>query len=360
MKKKTVGIIGTNGVPGKYGGWDQLVIHLTMYLKDRFNIVVYTPYNEAVPGMKEYNGAVIKVINFKANGSQSIPYDIVSMIHAGIHCDVLFICGVSGCIALPIIRLFRKKIVLNPDGQEWKRGKWSKPIKIFLRLSEYLGVKFANDVVADNLKIQDYIQEEYNKDSHLIEYGGDHVVQVKLKKETADKYDVENNNYAFKVCRIVPENNIDLILNAFSKRPDKKLILVGNWSFSNYGISIRQNFSEFKNLILLDPIFDQEILDELRCNCSIYIHGHSVGGTNPSLVEAMHLGLFIAAFNVDYNVETTDGGALYFSNENDLLEIIDNYDTLDVESYKSKMLSISKRRYLWSDITEKYAKVFED
>lgn len=360
MKKKTIGIIGTNGLPGNYGGWDQLVIHLTKNLKDRFSFIVYTSYKDVVPDYKGHNGAKIKVLNFKANGIQSIPFDIASMIHAVFSCDVLFICGVSGCVFLPFIRLFKKRIILNPDGQEWKRGKWSKPVQWFLKLSEHVGVKFATHIISDNKKIQEYVKNEYNKESFVIEYGGDHVLNVELEDKTAQHYGVKKNGYAFKVCRIVPENNIHMILSAFSKYPSKDLILIGNWEHSNYGINLREKYRNYSNLKLLNPIFDQKVLDELRNNCNIYIHGHSVGGTNPSLVEAMNLGLFIVAFGAEYNIETTENKAVYFNNELDLLNILNMIDNNQIDQNASKlaMKEIAKRRYRWEIITDKYAEVF--
>lgn len=358
--KLRVGIIGTNGLPGKYGGWDQLVYHTTNNLKEDFAFTVYTSYSTADPNLKEYNNAKLKIIKFKANGIQSIPYDIASMIHAIFHCDVLFICGTSGCIFLPIVRLFGKKIVLNPDGQEWKRKKWSKAVQWFLKISEKLGVLFATTVVADNVKIQEYIGLEYKKKSELIEYGGDQVINIPLSDATAKKYGIENGKYCFKVCRIEPENNIHVILDAFHKNGKVDLILIGNWNFSEYGKLLRIKYTDSKNLKLLDPIYDQITLDELRSNCGLYIHGHSVGGTNPSLVEAMNLGLCVVAFNVDYNIETTENSALYFNDENDLLQVLQNFEnnSIDVKIHKDKLKEIALRRYLWSIITDKYKKVF--
>lgn len=360
MKKKVVGIIGTNGLPGKYGGWDQLVFNLTKNLKEKFSFIVYTSYKDAVPGYKEYYGASIKVLRFKANGMQSIPFDIASMIHAVFHCDVLFICGTSGCVFLPLIKLSRKKIILNPDGQEWKREKWSKPIQWFLKISERIGVRNSTFIVSDNEKIHEYIQNEYGLDSFIVEYGGDHVLNVNLEEKTALNYNIKKGEYAFKVCRIVPENNIEMILSAFSKYPSKDLVLIGNWNYSDFGINLREKYRNFSNLKLLDPIFDQKILDELRSNCGIYVHGHSVGGTNPSLVEAMYLGLFIVSFNAEFNVETTENRAVYFNNESELLNLLNKIDNheFDQKALKSEMKEIADRRYRWEIITDKYADVF--
>lgn len=358
MKPK-IAIIGTNGLPGKYGGWEQLVNHITVNLKDRFSFFVYTSYHNAEKGLKEFNGAKLIIIRLKANGIQSIFYDMFSLFHAAVSYDVLFVCGTSGCVFLPIIKLFRKKIILNPDGIEWKRKKWSGPAKWFLRISEKIGIRYADIVVADNKKIQDYILEAHKRKSELIEYGGDHVLNIPLNPETKAKYDIETNEYAFKVCRIEPENNIHIILEAF-KDSGIDLVLVGNWNYSNYGKDLRYQYHDVKNLKLLDPIYDQHSLDELRSNCSLYIHGHSVGGTNPSLVEAMNLGLCCIVFNVEYNIETTENSALYFSSSIDLLKILNDYrnNKIDISSCKEKMLEIAKRRYNWKIITEKYAQVF--
>lgn len=356
---KRIAIIGTNGLPGRYGGWDQLLNHLTTSLSGKYEIIVYTSSYNAVKGLKEYNGAKLTIIPLQANGFQSVLYDGVSMFDACLKYDILLILGTSGCIFLPFIKLFNKKIILNPDGAEWKRGKWNNAVKSFLKLSEKLGVKFSNMVVSDNVVIQKYIKEKYNKDSVLIEYGGDHVINQPLSKETAEKYVIEEKKYAFKVCRIEPENNIDLILEAF-KEEKLKLILIGNWAFSKYGTDLKEKYKSFKNLILLDPIYDQKTLDELRSNCGIYIHGHSVGGTNPSLVEAMNLGLCCAVFDVDYNRETTENTALYFSSIKDLKNVVIDFldNKIDNVSIGSNLKSIAVRRYKWERIVEKYDQLF--
>src|SRR5665648_686952 len=149
-----VAIIGTNGLPGRYGGWDQLLNHLTLNLKEKFSFIVYTSSYNAVKGLKEYNGAKLKIVPLKANGMQSVFYDAISLFHAAIHYDILLVLGTSGCIFLPVIKLFNKKVILNPDGQEWKRGKWSNPVKKFLKISERFGIKYANVIISDNKKIK--------------------------------------------------------------------------------------------------------------------------------------------------------------------------------------------------------------
>ncbi|PPK99535.1 DUF1972 domain-containing protein [Parapedobacter indicus] len=360
MKRKTIAIIGTNGLPGRYGGWDQLMNNLTTKLRGKYHFIVYTSSFNAVEGIKEVNGAKLVIIKLKANGWQSVPYDGISLLHAAFKYDILLVLGTSGCVILPLIRLFSKKIILNPDGAEWKRGKWNPVVQRFLKLSERIGIKFAHSVIADNKVFQDHILKEYNKASFLIEYGGDNAVSVELTENTCRKYEIQKGNYAFKVCRIEPENNIDLILEAFSCCKSK-ILLIGNWNFSDYGRKLRKKYSGFENMLLLDPIYEQVTLDELRSNCGIYVHGHSVGGTNPSLVEAMTLGLCCLVYDVDYNRETTENKAIYFRNSEELKKLVNDFENgvLDNQYVGQKMTEIAKKRYKWSVIVDKYNQLFK-
>jgi glycosyltransferase involved in cell wall biosynthesis len=250
---------------------------------------------------------------------------------------------------------------LNPDGAEWKRGKWNFLVKQFLKLSEYIGIKSAKVIVSDNQIIQNHILKYYNKNSTLIEYGGDHVLSKQLTSEAQNRFGIIKGSYAFKVCRIEPENNIDLILDVFSQ-VKLKFILIGNWNNSSYGIDLRGKFKAFSNLLLLDPIYDQEKLDELRSNCGLYIHGHSVGGTNPSLVEAMYLGLNCVVFDVDYNRVTTEDEAIYFRDGAELLEIIAEFenDSSVFDCVGKSLNSVAHIRYKWVDIVNKYDRIFNN
>ena len=356
-KIKKIGVIGTVGLPANYGGWETLVNQLTLNLNKKFEFVVYCSARSYSVKKKSHNNAELVYLPFKANGIQSIPYDIVSMFHALIYVDILLVLGVSGCIFLPLIRLLsKKKLVVNIDGIEWKRGKWSKFAKWFLKLSEKVAVKYADILVTDNQAIADYVMEKYNVKSSVVEYGGDHVSQTSLTtSQSNDEFaclQFLKQDYFFCVCRIEPENNISMILSAFIKTPQRRLIFVGNWNSSAYGIKLRERFSDAVNINLLDPIYDQGKLDILRSNAFYYIHGHSVGGTNPSLVEAMNLGLPVLAYDVSYNRVTTEGMADYFSDESELRAILVNLN--DGKNNANAMHEIAKRRYTWDIIASKY------
>jgi len=355
-----VAIIGTVGVPARYGGFETLTHQLILKLQKQMDITVYCSGKiyKKEERLKEWNGARLLYLPLNANGPQSILYDVIGMIHALFFAETLLVLGVAGALFFPIIRLFSKKhIVVNIDGLEWKRNKWSSPVRRFLKFSEKIAVRFAHVVVTDNAAIQRYVREEYNIQSELIEYGADHVSFQPLMKKYFINYPFLKKNYAFNVCRIEPENNIHLILEAFSFIPAHILVMVGNWDYSEYGKMLRAKYDEYKNIILLDPIYDQRMIDVLRSNCSVYIHGHSAGGTNPSLVEAMHLGLPVVAFDVNYNRETTENKAFYFSSSDDLENIIRMNNIRAFDNCRYNMQEIAKRRYSWSSISEKYQNV---
>ena len=158
QNKPTIGVIGTVGLPACYGGFETLTQHLVQQLAAQFDFVVYCSGKTYAPAMRKptYKNARLVYLPLQANGVQSIVYDIVSMLHALIFCDILLILGVSGCLFLPVIRLFsNKRIVVNIDGQEWRRAKWGKLASAFLKLSEAFAVRFADEVVAAREAFQD-------------------------------------------------------------------------------------------------------------------------------------------------------------------------------------------------------------
>jgi len=351
---KKVAIIGIVGIPAGYGGFETLVHHLVQHLDNEFDFTVYC----SAPAYKDkpahFGRTRLEYIKLNANGAQSIAYDIVSMTSAVFsgH-DILLVLGVSGALFLPFIRLFtNKKLIVHIDGLEWRRNKWNNFAKKFLKFSEYVGVKFGHKIIADNSVIRTYIQEEYKKDSVLIEYGADHIIENSSP---------QRGGYAFSVCRIEPENNIHVILDAFAQT-GQPIKFVGNWEKSPYGKALLEKYSAFGNIKLLAPVYDQVKLDLLRSNCSVYIHGHSAGGTNPSLVEAMYLGLPILAFDVPYNRATTENKCLYFEDAAALASLLkENNDGNPgpLRVIGQNMTEIAKRRYKWSIISDSYKSVLE-
>ena len=357
--RKNVAVIGTVGIPAKYGGFETLTEYLTKNLGANHNMTVYCSLNNYDIKLDKHNNAKLNYINLKANGYQSIPYDIISIFKSLKDFDVLLILGVSGCLVLPFVKLISKnKIIVNIDGLEWKREKWGKFTKWFLKLSEKIAVKYADEIITDNKIITDYVESEYGIRSHLIAYGADHVTRESFDDELIKKYPFVINDYAFKVCRIEPENNIHIILKAFSDLPNKKLVLIGNWNNSNYGKQLKNKFSIFENIFLINPIYNQKTLNQIRSNCRIYIHGHSAGGTNPSLVEAMSLELPIFTYDVKYNKETTQYKACYYNNESELKELLNNNNNETLNRIAKNMKVIAEKEYKWGVISEKYSHLF--
>jgi glycosyltransferase involved in cell wall biosynthesis len=165
------------------------------------------------------------------------------------------------------------------------------------------------------------------------------------------------NPYAITVCRIEPENNISLILKTFSHLIELPLVMIGNWQNNNYGIHLLQKYKQFTHLNLLDPIYDPEKLNFIRSHASIYIHGHSAGGTNPSLVEAMFLGLPIFAFDCIYNRYTTENQCMYWASSEELYNCISQNKT-NIHDIGNRMKQIANEKYRWKTIVAKYEQLY--
>jgi len=300
-----VAIIGTVGVPANYGGFETLVEQLVRHnSSDEIQYAVYCSKKSYDEERWVYHGAKTEYVGLNANGMQSIPYDILSLVKAARNSDVILVLGVSGCAFLPIFRLFsKKKLVINIDGLEHRRDKWNKWARRFLKFSEKQAVKYGDVIITDNKGITDYVMEEYGKPSELIAYGGDHVLTYpdeELVGRTMKEYGIEKDKYAMALCRIEPENNVHTILEAF-ENAKKRLIFIGNWNKSEYGRNLAEKYKNSEYVKITPAVYDLNVLNVLRSNCSIYLHGHSAGGTNPSLVEAMFFAKPIFAFDCVYN-----------------------------------------------------------
>jgi glycosyltransferase involved in cell wall biosynthesis len=362
MNNKKLAIIGTVGVPARYGGFETLAHQLVEHLSARHDITVYcssTSYTSK-ERIRYYKGARLVYLPLSANGLSSIFYDLLSIIHALFTSQVLLVLGVSAGIFFPLIKkISDKPIIVNIDGLEWRRSKWNKWARRYLRYAEKMAVQAADMVVADNQAIADYVEEVYGKQAFMIPYGGDHTFPVKASQADFEKFPFMEKPYAFKVCRIEPENNIEMILKAFIQFEGYPLVLVGNWQHSAYGKRLWDNFQQYENLILLDPIYDPQVINSLRCNCRLYVHGHAAGGTNPSLVEAMSLGLPVLAKDVIYNRFSTAYEAFFFEDQSDLLIQLKQLTDWQLDRKGLQMKEIANRLYRWEDIANAYESCFE-
>lgn len=358
MKKKKVAIVGTVGVPANYGGYETMVDNMLDYTPEDVEYIVYCSKNAYKDRPKEYKGAKLKYFPFSANGAQALLYDALCTFHAWFHSDVILSLGNDGTYLYPFLRLFGKKhIIHNYDGFETNRDKWNPFVKWIITRIQNCAAKYSDIHIADNDAIAPLLKKRHGLDSVTIEYGGDGAFPVRDDVRLKGKYGLTPQGYFFNVARIEPENNIHVMLEAFAGLPDKQLVLVGNWHKNQYGEALLEKYKGFDNIKMLNPIYEPKEINLLRCNCELYIHPHSVGGTNPSLVEAMYLGLPIVAFDVVYNRATTEEKAFYFKDAADLQSVVKNKES-EFPTVAKAMKEIADKRYRWEIISKKYVELF--
>lgn len=356
---KKVAIVGIQGLPANYGGFETMVENIIG--ENCSPGTEYTVYCSAKDmksdELKEYKGAKLKYLHIKSHGVWSIPYYSLTMLKClGKGYDTILMLGCGGGFALPFFKLFSKaKVVVNVDGIEHRREKWGKFAKFLIRSLEVWAVKWADLLVSDNKGIQDYVTETYGKHSEMIAYGGDTVLREmspEICEEVLSRYGLKKNDYAISVCRIEPENNCHITLEAYS-RSKRNMVFIGNWERSEYGHNLKEKYSKSPNIKILNPIYDLDTLYALRSNAEIYIHGHSAGGTNPSLVEAMFFGIPIYTFDCVYNIESTYHKANYYHTADDLLKLIE-----DMPQNGDAMKQLAYEHYTWKKIAEQYEKLY--
>lgn len=353
-----VAIIGTVGVPANYGGFETLVENLIgdNCSKD-IEYTVFCSSKSYVNKTKYYKNAALKYIPFKANDIQSIPYDIVSLLWCIRRYDIILYLGLSVPIFKLYKRIFGGKIIVNIDGISKDREKYRKVHKWYLSFLTKNKIQAPDTIISDNLGIQQYAKKEYGRDSYLIAYGGDQAIREvpeAVQRDILNSLGLQKNCYSISVCRIEPENNCHITLEAHAIT-GKNLIFIGNWNKNEYGKKLKEKYSKFSNIIVHEPIYDLDTLFALRNNSDVYIHGHKVGGTNPSLVEAMFFGKPILCYDVIFNRATTENQADYFCSIDDLVILLNEH-----KNSGSNLLKIAKERYTWKKIVGDYESVYRN
>lgn len=357
--KKRISIIGTNGLPAKYGGFETLTHYLSKNLSEDFDVTVYCSKRPNDAKLKEYNNSKLVYLPFRANGWQSIVYDCVSILHSLLRDDVLIVLGYTGVFVFPLKYLFKKKIILNIGGIEWQKvraGRFASKVEVSIKkLLEKISIKLSDVVVTDNQVIFDYVKQEYEVEPKLIEYGGDHAIYNSINDTLVKKFPFLNSEYDLTVSRAQTDMNIHIVIDAYKKIKKRNLVIISNWNISEYGIQLKQdNYNKYENIFLLDAIYDLELLNIIRGNSRVYLHTHSLCGTAPSLVEAMSLGLPVVCFDVPTNRATTEEKTLYFKDAVSLQKIMENISDIEIKRIKETMQEIAVRRYTWSRIVGLY------
>lgn len=381
---KHIFIIGCKGIPSNYGGYETFVENLTFY-----NENPDIKYHVACIGTNEreyeHNNArcfCVKVPNI--GPAKAIVYDIKAIRKSieyikqnNIKDAIIYILA---CRIGPFLHHYKKimkkygiKLYINPDGHEWLRAKWSKPVKKYWKISEQLMVKEADLVICDSKNIEKYILESYSKykpKTTFIAYGAD-LEKSKLSNESEELINwykekkVEAGNYYLIVGRFVPENNYKTMISEFMKSNTKKdLVIITNVEKNKFYEKLRKatGFEKDTRIKFVGTVYEKELIKKIRENAFAYIHGHSVGGTNPSLIEALATTRLNLLYDVGFNREVAEDGALYWNLENmnlsDLIDKADKLDSVAIKELSNKAKERVKKEYTWKKIVSDYEKIF--
>lgn len=350
-----IAILGTKGIPGTYGGFETLAENLAINLSKDKNLEI-TVFCSGRKNSRTYKGIKLRYIPLGANKFQGIIYDLICIILSIYTYDKILLLGSPAGPFLDLIPNLKSKLVFNYGGLDFNRSKWPLIIQKFIAYGKKRALYNSQYVIADNRGIYEFIKQNYSYDQRklkIIEYGADHVKQITKAIEPGI---VKFRTYSLTIARIQQDNNIELILKA-AINYEFNCVIIGNWNFSKWGKRLKIKYQEYQNIELLDPIYDLEQLYALRKNCQFYIHGHSAGGTNPTLVEAMYLGLEIFAFDNSFNRYTTENECYYWKTYHDLGSLINKFSSNELLSKKNKLKDIGEQRYNWERISNLYYEV---
>jgi glycosyltransferase involved in cell wall biosynthesis len=326
MRKLKIGILGTRGIPNNYGGFEYAMEKLSVGLKMRGHEV--TVYNSHTHPYKEDSWNGVKIVHcYDPEGSigtiGQFVYDLNCIKKARkMDFDVVLMMGYTSNSIWG--RFYPKKsaVITNMDGLEWKRDKYSKPVQFFLRYAEKLAVKYSNFYIADSLVIQDYLRNKYKIEAEYIAYGAD-LLNEQILNGTPNNSWGDQNHFLL-MARMEPENNVETILEGFhNSNATKDFVAIGN-AQTRFGKYLINKFKNDTRIKFKGAVFEQNSVHNFLARTYIYFHGHSVGGTNPSLLQAMANSILIASHNNVFNKSVLQNDALYFSNAQDVQKIVEN------------------------------------
>lgn len=377
---KNVFIIGSKGIPAKYGGFETFVDELVCRQVDKniqYHVSCLSNNNETFK-YKSANCFNVKVPNI--GPAKAVYYDIAALKYCvsyikknNLKNSIVYILA---CRIGPFVNKYVKqlhalecKVYVNPDGHEWKRAKWNYLIRKYWKLSEKLMVKYADLLICDSKNIEKYIQNDYKQyqpKTTFIAYGAD--TSKSTLKDDDEKLlnwyqekNVKAKEYYLVVGRFVPENNYETMIKEFMKsNTTKDFVLITNVEHNKFYEELKQqtHFDKDSRIKFVGTVYDQQLLKKIRENAYGYLHGHEVGGTNPSLLEALATTDLNLLLSVGFNKEVGEGGAVYWNKqEGNLANLIDNLENINNDQLK-ELSSKAKNRidseYSWELIVRKY------
>ena len=358
-----IGILGTRGIPNHYGGFEQFTEFFAVYLaQNGYDVSVYSSSNHK---HQESTFKGVKLIHcydpeHRLGTFGQFIYDYNCIIDSRKRdFDVLLQLGYTSNTIWH--RLLPKKpvIISNMDGLEWKRSKYSPSVQKFLKHAEKLAVKSSDYLISDSIGIQNYLFKEYNIESEYIAYGAE--LFKNPNSEILDEYKVEVHNYNMLVARFEPENNLEVILDGVAIADTKTpFLVVGKHNVNKFGAYLKNKFKNLDHIRFVGGIYNLEHLNNLRYYSKLYFHGHSVGGTNPSLLEAMASKAFIIAHDNEFTKSILEEDAFYFVSKED---VKGHLDGLSKKVYRDKIENNYKKiedNFKWELINKKYLDFFHE
>ncbi len=365
MEKKIV-ITGIRGVPASHGGFETFAENLAVYLVEKgWDVTVYcqediNEYNEITE--TDWQGVRRIHVPVKGDGAKAtVIFDFLSVKHAAKQSGVILTLGYNTALFNLMFKFYKKTNLINMDGIEWKRDKWKWYEKAWLYLNERSGCLIGNHLIADHPEIKNHLTTRVKESKiTMIPYGARSVENADPK--LLDQFNIESNCYAIVIARAEPENSILEIVKAFSsKTRGKKLVVLGKYDTSNdYHQEVLSSASD--EVLFIGAVYDHATLDALRYFSMLYVHGHTVGGTNPSLIEALGAGQAVLAHDNLFNRWVAGSEAEYFSDEYSCSELMDSL--LDNQERLLKMSKSSRSRFnknfTWTQVLEQYESLLLD
>ena len=356
-------ITGTRGVPNHYGGFEQFVMQFSTRLVDAgHEVVVYNPHGHPYKD-NTYKG--VEIIRkwlpekmFKAMSNYVFDRSCLRDAYQR-KVDIILECGYAS--AAPWYRWLRRKgvkLITHMDGMEWQRAKWNLITKKIIRKTESIAVKYSDALVCDNPVVADYYRKMYSVSPEMIPYGA--VIPEKWNENSLIKVGLEAGTFYLIVARLEPENNIRIIIEGFlASNIRESLVIVGDYTRKS-GSKLFKEFGGNPKIRFLGGIYDQDVLDNIRHYSKALFHGHSVGGTNPSLLEAMAAGSLIMAHDNPFNRWVLDKNAAYFNNQQELRNHIAGIDKLrqSADAWIPDNLARIESDFQWDSIVSQYEELF--